>query len=68
MYRMAPLTNRRAFLSALCMFATAGGAYVIYGIVWIALALCISGLALVPIQFAVRSWAVKKMIEQCEDL
>jgi hypothetical protein len=45
------------------MFATAGGAYVLYGIVWIALVLCISGLALVPIQFAVRSWAVKKMIE-----
>lgn len=63
-YRLAPMTNRRALLGALGVFITAGGVIIFGEILWLGLALAICALALVPIQFAVRFWAIKKMIDQ----
>jgi hypothetical protein len=64
MYRLAPLTNRRALFGALCVFVTAGGVVIFSNLLWLGMLLFICGAALVPVQFAVRSWTIKKMTDQ----
>jgi len=68
MYRLAPLTNRRILLGTLSMLISAGGYFLLFDLILPALILCICGLALVPITFAVRSYAVKRMIGECEGI
>jgi len=66
MYRLAPLTNRRILSGTLLVFATAGGVLVFNGTLWPVVILGICGLALVPISFAVRAYAVKRMMTEYE--
>jgi hypothetical protein len=70
MYRLAPLTNRRILLGALSILVSAGGYFIFYGygLALPALILGICGVTLVPINFAVRSYAVKKMMKQFEEV
>ena len=64
MYRMAPLANRRIFFRTVSILIMAGAYFVIFGPLWPILALWICGIALVPINFAVRAYAVKRMIAE----
>ena len=66
MYRLAPLTNRRILLGMLSILISAGAYFILLGLVLPALMLGICGVALVPINFAMRSYAVKKMMKQFE--
>lgn len=61
-YRLAPLTNRRILLGTLSILITAGASLLFYNLVLPALILGLCGVALVPISFAVRSYAVKRMM------
>ena len=66
MYRLAPMTNRRILSATLSILVSAGVFFILYNLVLPALILGICGFALVPINFIVRSYAVKKMMEQLE--
>jgi hypothetical protein len=68
MYRLAPLTNRRILLGTLSILISAGAYSILLGLILPALILGICGVALVPINFAVRSYAVKKMMKQFEEV
>jgi hypothetical protein len=65
MYRLAPLTNRRVLLGTLSILISAGAYFILLDLVLPALLLGICGIALVPINFAVRSYAVKRMMAEC---
>jgi hypothetical protein len=66
MYRRAPLTDRRIFWGALSIPVSAGAYFVFYDLFLMALIMCICGLALVPISFTVRAYAVKRMMAEYE--
>ena len=68
MYRLAPMTNRRILLATLSVLVSAGICFILYDLVLPALILGICGIALVPVNFVIRSYAVKKMMEQLEGI
>lgn len=64
MYRLAPLTNRRILFGTLSILFCAGTYFILADQILPALVIGMCGVALVPINFAIRSYAVKKMMEQ----
>jgi hypothetical protein len=48
------------------MLVIAGAYFVIFGPLWPILVLWVCGIALVPINFVVRAYAVKRMIDECD--
>lgn len=58
--------KKRILLGTLLILISAGAYFLISGSFLPALVMCICGLALVPITFAGRSYAVKRMMRQYE--
>jgi len=63
-YLLVPVSNRTAALGLMFMLVAAMGVIIVSGILWMAIVLIVLGLALLPVQLAVRSWAFNKMISE----
>ncbi len=68
MYRLAPMTNRRILGGGISLLAFAGAYFVFYDHIWMAIVMGACGLALVPINLAVRDFAVKRMIAEYDSI